>query len=55
MTRVKIQEAKTHLSRYIDRAVKGDVIIACRHNRPVAELRGVETTPVRRVRVAGLF
>lgn len=55
MTRVNIQEAKTHLSRYIDRAVKGDVIIVCRHNQPVAELRAVETSPARRVRVAGLL
>jgi prevent-host-death family protein len=55
MTKVNIQEAKTHLSRYIDRVLQGDVIILCRHNQPVAELRAVETSPVRRARVAGLL
>jgi len=55
MTRVNIQEAKTHLSRYINRVVQGDVIILCRHNQPVAELRAVETSPLRRARVAGLL
>lgn len=55
MTKVNIQEAKTHLSRYIDRAVQGEVIIVCRHNQPMAELRAVETARVRRARVAGLL
>jgi len=55
MTKVNIHEAKTHLSRYIDRVVHGDVIIVCRHNQPVAELRAVETPLVRRARVAGLL
>jgi antitoxin (DNA-binding transcriptional repressor) of toxin-antitoxin stability system len=55
MTRVNIQEAKTHLSRYIDRVEQGDVIIVCRHNQPVAELRAVEVSLVRPVRVAGLL
>ena len=55
MIRVNIQEAKTHLSRYIDRVEQGDVIIVCRHNQPVAELRAVETAPASPVRVAGLL
>ena len=55
MTRVNIQEAKTHLSRYIDQVEQGDVIIVCRHNQPVAELRAVETAPARPARVAGLL
>jgi len=55
MTKVNIQEAKTHLSRYIDRVEQGDVIIVCRHNQPVAELRAIETSPVRPARVAGLL
>ena len=55
MIRVNIQEAKTHLSRYIDRVEQGDVVIVCRHNRPVAELRAVETSLVRPARVAGLL
>jgi prevent-host-death family protein len=55
MIRVNIQEAKTHLSRYVDRVEQGDVIIVCRHNQPVAELRAVEAAPEHPARVAGLL
>ena len=55
MIKVNIQEAKTHFSRYIDRVVDGEVVIVCRHNRPVAELRAVAAEPVRPARVAGLL
>ena len=55
MIRVNIHEAKTHLSRYIDRVEQGDVVVVCRHNQPVAELRAIETTVVRPARVAGLL
>jgi len=55
MIRVNIQEAKTHLSRYIEKVEQGEVVIVCRHNQPVAELRAVETSPVRPARVAGLL
>ena len=41
MIKVNIQEAKTHLSRYIDQVEQGAVVIVCRHNQPVAELRAV--------------
>ena len=39
MTRLNIHEAKTHLSQYLDRVEKGETLILCRHNRPVAEIR----------------
>lgn len=55
MIKVNIQAAKTHLSRYVDRVEHGDVVVVCRHNQPVAELRAVETAPVRPARVAGLL
>ena len=55
MIRVNIQEAKTHLSRYLDRVEQGDVVVVCRHNQPVAELRAVEAASPRPVRVAGLL
>lgn len=55
MIKVNIQEAKTHLSRYIDRVEQGDVIIVCRHNQPVAELRAIEIVLARPARVAGLL
>ena len=55
MIKVNIQEAKTHLSRYLEQVEKGDVVIVCRHNRPVAELRSIGPVPIRPVRVAGLL
>ena len=55
MIKVNIQEAKTHLSRYIGRVEQGDVVVVCRHNQPVAELRPIETTPSHPARVAGLL
>ena len=55
MTKVNIQEAKTHLSRYIDRVEQGDVIIVCRHNQPVAELRAIRAPLAPPARVAGLL
>jgi prevent-host-death family protein len=44
MTKVNIFEAKAKLSEYVDRAVKGEHIVICKRNRPVAELRRVEAT-----------
>jgi len=55
MIKVNIQEAKTHLSRYIDQAEQGQIVVVCRHNRPVAELRAVESPQLRPARVAGLL
>ncbi len=55
MIKVNIQEAKTHLSRYLDQVERGDVVVVCRHNRPVAELRAIASAPVRPSRVAGLL
>lgn len=37
--RINVHEAKTHLSRYLDRVAEGETIIICRRNEPVAELR----------------
>ena len=55
MIKVNIQEAKTHLSSYLDRVEQGDVVVVCRHNQPVAELRAIEAPLVRPARVAGLL
>jgi prevent-host-death family protein len=35
-------EAKTHFSRYLELVEKGEVIVICRRNQPVAELRAVQ-------------
>jgi prevent-host-death family protein len=39
MIRLNIHEAKTHLSRCLDRVAKGETIILCKRNEPVAEIR----------------
>jgi len=41
MIKVNIFEAKARLSEYLDRAARGERIVVCRHNTPVAELRHV--------------
>jgi prevent-host-death family protein len=45
MIKVNVQEAKTHLSRYLDAVEKGEVVILCRHNKPIAELRAISEKP----------
>src|SRR5215218_2512313 len=42
MTKANIFEIKARLSEYLDRAVRGERIVICRHNKPVAELRAVD-------------
>ena len=39
MKPVNIQQAKTHLSRYLKRVKKGESLVICDRNVPVAELR----------------
>lgn len=39
MIRVNIAEAKTHLSRFLERVAQGETIVLCRRNVPVAEIR----------------
>lgn len=41
MIRLNIHEAKTHLSRYLERLQRGEVIQLCRRNEPIAEIRGL--------------
>lgn len=55
MIQVNIHEAKTHLSRYLEQVEKGEVVVVCRHNKPVAELRAITPEAVPVVRVAGLL
>ena len=42
MLKVNVFEVKAKLSEFLDRAARGERVIICRHNRPVAELRAVE-------------
>lgn len=41
MIKLNIHEAKTHLSRYLARLEKGETIILCRRNTPIAEIRAI--------------
>ena len=53
MIRLNVHEAKTHLSRYLEQVAKGETILLCRRNVPVAEIRAVPA-PRRRRRPVGL-
>ena len=39
MTRVNVREVKANFSRYIAMVEKGETLIVCRRNIPVAEIR----------------
>jgi antitoxin (DNA-binding transcriptional repressor) of toxin-antitoxin stability system len=39
MKKINIHEAKTHLSHYLDEVQKGERILLCKRNLPVAEIR----------------
>jgi len=39
MTRVNVHDAKTNLSKYLERVSRGESIVLCRRNVPIAELR----------------
>ena len=54
MIRLNIHQAKTHLSRYLKALGEGEVIVLCKHNVPIAEIRGLpsERTELRPVGLA---
>ncbi|MCA1794969.1 MAG: type II toxin-antitoxin system Phd/YefM family antitoxin [Desulfobacteraceae bacterium] len=54
MITLNIHEAKTHLSRYLEKLAKGEVIILCKRNVPVAEIRGIPSKNVKSQRPIGL-
>lgn len=39
MLKLNIHEAKTHLSKYLARLAKGETILLCKRNTPIAEIR----------------
>lgn len=41
MIRININEAKTHLSRYLKRLEKGETNLLCKRNVPIAEIRPI--------------
>jgi antitoxin (DNA-binding transcriptional repressor) of toxin-antitoxin stability system len=42
MIMVNIADAKAKLSEYVEAAGRGETVVLCRHNRPVAELKAIE-------------
>jgi antitoxin (DNA-binding transcriptional repressor) of toxin-antitoxin stability system len=53
MKRINIHEAKTHLSRHLAQLKPGEVLLICKNNEPVAELRALPK-PSRRPRPWGI-
>jgi len=41
MITINIHEAKTHLSQYLDEVEKGERVVVCKRNRPMAEIRPI--------------
>ena len=44
MIMVNIAEAKAKLSEFVEAVGRGEQVIICKHNRPVAELRAIAAT-----------
>ena len=49
MTTVNVHEAKTQLSRLLERVLQGEEVVIARHGKPVARLVAVSERPERRV------
>ena len=47
MAEIDVTEAKARLSEYLARVERGETVIICRRNKPVAELRPVRGMPAR--------
>ena len=45
MIKLNIHEAKTHLSAYLDRIARGETVILCKRNVPIAEIRPLPQAP----------
>jgi prevent-host-death family protein len=56
MNVINVNDAKAHLSAYLERVERGETIVICRRNQPVAELRPVRGAQrTRSVAPAGTF
>lgn len=51
MSRVNIAEVKANLSSYLERVERGETIVLCRRNVPIAELRPLRKAPEKPRRV----
>lgn len=48
MTTVNVHEAKTQLSRLLERVLQGEEVVIARNGRPVASLVAISERPARR-------
>lgn len=50
MIKTNIHDAKTNLSKYLEKVQAGETVVLCRHNVPVAEIHRIEESnePVER-------
>jgi antitoxin (DNA-binding transcriptional repressor) of toxin-antitoxin stability system len=50
VVKLNIHDAKTHLSAYLEQLEKGDedVVVICRRNEPIAELRAIRRSRSKR-------
>lgn len=53
MINMNINEAKSHLSSALAKVAKGETIVLCKRNKPVAEIRPVKE-PLKKKRPIGL-
>ena len=53
MVHLNVHEAKTHLSKYLKKLQQGEVIVLCRNNRPIAEIRALPSSQAKK-RVFGV-
>lgn len=55
METVNIHEAKTHLSRLIDKAVKGEPFIIAKAGKPLVKVTAIEAAPPRKIQRIGFM
>ena len=55
MLTVNIHEAKTHLSRLVDRAVKGEPFVIAKAGKPLVKVTALDTPAARQVRRLGFM
>jgi prevent-host-death family protein len=48
MIRLNVHEAKTHLSKYLNKVAKGETLLLCKRNVPVAEVRAIPSAQRKR-------
>jgi antitoxin (DNA-binding transcriptional repressor) of toxin-antitoxin stability system len=48
MIKINIYEAKTHLSKYLGNLERGEVILLCKRNVPIAEIRPIPRPSTRK-------